>query len=527
MKADDVAALLPYLTPAERAEVEAILASDKALWRAQPGPQTAVLQSDADIIGFGGSAGGGKSDLLCGTVLTEHSRSVLFRREKAQTERVIQRITELRGASDGLNSQKGIWQLGGGRLLELAGLDNPGDERRWQGRDHDLKGYDEVTEMREDQVRFTMGWNRTNNPQQRCRVLMTFNPPTTSEGRWVIRFFAPWLDSKHPNPAKPGELRWFTTIGKDQDFEVPDGRPFVLGDDDKRNYDFDPKAYRGARATLVIQPKSRTFIPSRVTDNPYYMTTGYIATLQSLPEPLRSQMLNGDFNAGVEDDPWQLIPTAWIDAAMERWKARDKKGEMDSLGCDVAAGGNDNTVLSPRHGTWFDSLIVEPGKATPDGPATFALIMQHRRDKAVVHIDVIGVGGSPYGMCLASGVQAVGIAGNKPSFGVAEDSALSFFNLRSELHWRMREALDPMNPDPIALPPDSGLRADLAAPLWSLSGRTIKIEGKEDIKKRIGRSPDKGDAVILALVDTPKTAMIDALMRKSAPEYDPFAALRD
>jgi hypothetical protein len=56
---------------------------------------------------------------------------------------------------------------------------------------------------------------------------MTFNPPTTSEGRWVIEFFGPWLDAKHPNPALPGELRWFTTIaGKDQ--EVTDTRPFVL-----------------------------------------------------------------------------------------------------------------------------------------------------------------------------------------------------------------------------------------------------------------------------------------------------------
>ena len=35
-----------------------------------------------------------------------------------------------------------------------------------------------------------------------------------------------------------------------------------------------------------------------------------MATLQSLPEPLRSQMLYGDFNAGTEDDSMQVIPTA-------------------------------------------------------------------------------------------------------------------------------------------------------------------------------------------------------------------------
>jgi hypothetical protein len=57
--------------------------------------------------------------------------------------------------------------------------------------------------MREAQVRFIMGWMRTDDEAVRSQVLMTFNPPTTSEGRWVIEFFAPWLDAKHPNPARP------------------------------------------------------------------------------------------------------------------------------------------------------------------------------------------------------------------------------------------------------------------------------------------------------------------------------------
>jgi hypothetical protein len=70
--------------------------------------------------------------------------------------------------------------------------------------------------MREHQARFVIGWNRSSNAKQRTRGLMTFNPPTTIEGRWVIEFFGPWLNDMHPNPAKPGELRWFTTIaGKD------------------------------------------------------------------------------------------------------------------------------------------------------------------------------------------------------------------------------------------------------------------------------------------------------------------------
>lgn len=527
MRADTLAALLPYLTPSERAEVEAIQAADTAVWRAQPGPQLQVLSSDADIIGFGGSAGGGKSDLLCGMVLTEHTRSVIFRREKAQTERIAQRLTELLGSTAGYNSQKGIWQLGGGALLELAGLDNPGDERRWQGRDHDLKAYDEVTEMREDQVRFTMGWARTSDRNQRVRVLMTFNPPTTVEGRWVIKFFAPWLDDKHVNRAEPGELRWFTTIGDDKDYEVPDGRPFVL-DGAERIYDFDPAAYRGARATRIIKPRSRTFIPSRVTDNPYYMATDYIATLQTMPEPLRSQMLNGDFAAGVEDDPWQLIPTAWVDAAMDRWRPRDQMqrpvGPMDSIGADVAAGGRDKEVLSRRHGHWFDDLIVQNGEAQPDGAMTGSRVIAIRRDQAVVHVDVVGPGGPTHGFLSANNIQSVGVNGADRSLRRSIDGALPFFNLRSDIWWGMREALDPARSEPCYLPDDTALRADLTAPKWSYQAGGIRVESKIETKKRLGRSPDRGDAVVYANITTMKLALHRKLVA-AVTEYDRYKDL--
>lgn len=79
------------------------------------------------------------------------------------------------------------------------------DERKYQGRPHDLLVFDETTDFLVAQVRFLLGWLRSTVPGQRCQALMTFNPPTNAEGRWVIDFFAPWLDKKFPRPAKPGE----------------------------------------------------------------------------------------------------------------------------------------------------------------------------------------------------------------------------------------------------------------------------------------------------------------------------------
>lgn len=526
--------LLPHMTPAERAEVEAIVAADlrKVPWRPLPGPQFAAYHSKADILGYGGSAGGGKTDLIAGLTRMEHERSLIVRREKAQTEGFVQRMTEIVGTTDGYNSQKGAWKLPGGRLCELAGLDNPGDERRWQGRPHDLKAFDEVTEQREAQVRFVMGWNRTSTPGQRSRVLMTFNPPTTNEGRWVIDFFGPWLDKNHIlYPTAPGDLRWVAMLpdgqGGSRDTWVDsDGKPlspdpFVLVDG-RIVYDFDAAAYR---LEDIVYPKSRTFIPARVTDNPYYVGTGYMTTLQALPEPLRSQMLYGDFNAGVKDDPWQVIPTQWVEAAQARWRQPDRLAPMDSLGVDVARGGADNTILARRHGMWFDRPLVYPGRDTPDGPTVAGLVIAALRDQAPIHLDVIGVGASPYDF-LVQTHQIVGVNVSEAARGTDKSGRLRFFNLRSELWWRMREALDPANNTGIALPPDKRVLADLTAPTWSMSGAMIKVASREDIIKKLGRSPDYGSAYVLALMDTPKRFNEDAgRQARQRLDYDPYARI--
>lgn len=515
----EIAELLRYATPEEIAELDAILAVETDIWEPLPGPQSMAFESEADITGYGGAAGGGKTDLLAGLVLTKHKRSLIIRREKAQTEGVIQRLEEIIGHKDGFNSQKAIWRLSDDQLVEFGGLDNPGDERRWQGRAHDLKAFDEVTEQREAQVRFVMGWMRTRDTKVRARVIMTFNPPTTTEGRWVIRFFAPWLQKGHPNPAKPGELRWFTTKGEDQDFEVPDGRPFVFGENGELVYDYDP---RHTPAEKIVRPKSRTFIPARLTDNPYYMATGYMSTLQSLPEPLRSQMLNGDFSAGVKEDPWQVIPTKWIEIAQARWKAKDVKPTMDSLGVDVARGGDDNTVISARHGWWFDELSELQGEDTINGPQVAGQVIGRKRDNAPIHIDVIGVGASPYDFLREAKQQTIGVHSAERTNAVDKSGRLGFFNMRSWFWWNMRELLDPNANNGIALPPDEKLAAELAAPTWCLSGGKIKVESREEIVKRVGRSPDRATAVCLAAMETPKE---DEFEVRKPTYHDPLRAM--
>jgi hypothetical protein len=539
MNASEVRAMWPHLTASERAEVERIIAADlqAAPWRPQPGPQSAAYWSDADVLGFGGSAGGGKTDLICGLASTVHHRSLVVRREKAQTEGIVQRLTEILNSTDGYSSQKGAWHLPGGKLMEFGGLDNPGDERRYQGRAHDLKCIDEATECREAQVRYVIGWNRTARSDVKPRVLLTFNPPTTSEGRWVLSYFAPWLDKKHPGErAASGELRHVAMTpaadGNFRDTWMPDGRQFVLSNG-VVEYNFDPADFRPED---IITPKTRCFIASRMSDNAFYAMSGYASTLQALPEPLRSQMLYGDFDAGVSDDEWQAIPTAWIEAAQARWKPRRPRGEMLQMGMDVARGGRDATVVAMRHRDneaghdwWFDELRSAPGKETPDGDEAASVALIARRDDAPINVDALGIGASAYDS-LRRALPFGGVTGvvvNESATGKDRSGRLAFVNKRAQLVWALRDLMDPAADTGIALPPDPALLQELCAFRFKMPTGKIQVNSRDEIIGLIGRSPDRATAVKLAAMETPKTSKLKALGGQDAArktlEYDPYA----
>ena len=454
------------------------------MWIPLIGPQTEAKNNQADEIFYGGSAGGGKTDLLIGLATTEHEMSIIYRREGTQLLGIINRMTKLLGGRDGYNGQDRIWRIPG-RQIEFGACPHVGDEIKYQGRPHDLKGFDEITHFQESQYLFLCGWKRSDNPGVRQRIVATGNPPTDSDGEWVNRRWGAWLDPLHPNPAQPGELRWYAMIDG-VDTEVADGTSFEHDGE-------------------TIEPMSRTFIPSKVEDNPYLMSTGYKRTLQALPEPLRSQMLHGDFTAGKEDNPFQVIPTEWVEAAMDRWTEDGRVTEQDSVGVDVARGGKDQTVIGTRHGAWVAPLVAYPGEFTPNGGTVASLVFKERRDMAPVHVDVIGVGSSVYDRLEDNGIQVVGVNGAEKSYNTDKTGKLSFFNKRAEIYWFVREALDPDENHFIALPPDPEMKADLCAPRWKLAaGNKIQVESKDDIISRIGRSPDKGDCIAYTMMVTEK-----------------------
>lgn len=443
-------------------------------WTPLPGPQTLAMESRAHFIGYGGAAGGGKTDLALGLAALKHRRSVIFRRVFPSVRGIIERSREIfargvdRHARDSYNEQLHLWRLADGRMIEFGSLQYDADKKKQQGQARDFMAFDEATEFPESIVRFVSAWCRTTRDDVIPQVLLTFNPPTDEDGQWVVSFFAPWLDPEYPGVrAQPGELRWFTTDGG-RDVEVPEGTP-------------------GA--------KSRTFIPASLSDNPHLAATGYGDTIAALPEPLRS-ILMGDFAAGRQEDPWKVIPAPWVRAAQARPRPA-APGPLTALGVDVARGGADQTTIARLRGAVFEPLSAYPGSSTPSGPGVGALVLQQHAEGAIVGIDVVGVGASVYDH-LAGSVPSQAISAGAGCDATDKSGRLRFANVRAAMWWAFREALDPETGDGVILPDDPELRADLCAPRFSVRAGRILVESKDEVRKRIGRSTDRADAVLMA-----------------------------
>jgi hypothetical protein len=140
---------------------------------------------------------------------------------------------------------------------------------------------------------------------------------------------------------------------------------------------------------------------------------------------------------------------------------------------------------------------------------TAGLIMAAQRETgaSTVKVDEIGIGAGVVDRLRELKCPAVGV--NVASAPVEPER---FTNLRTELWWNLRELLNPnprANPNPIALPPDDELLVDLTNVKYRLDSRgRMQLESKDEIKKRLGRSPDRGDAVVLAFAPSTRQDLV-------------------
>lgn len=213
--------------------------------------------------------------------------------------------------------------------------------------------------------------------------------------------------------------------------------------------------------------------------------------------PIYQVRVLGDFPSQAEN---AVIALSQLEAALARW-TREAPAKTDALtiGVDVARYGDDDTVILPVRGSYaYPPTVVR----SMDGPQVAGRVLEVARAlvdgaaKCRVNVDAIGVGSSVYDALrhnesIRHWVQVVGVNSSSKS-----DDPDKYANLRAQLHFAARDWLR----DGGAVPKDAKLEAELIAPTYSFDERgRIKVESKDDIKERLRRSPDRADALMLAV----------------------------
>jgi hypothetical protein len=205
------------------------------------------------------------------------------------------------------------------------------------------------------------------------------------------------------------------------------------------------------------------------------------------------------------DDLARAIPLAWLRAAQARAvKNSHAKRKITGVGIDVSGreGGvdADKTAIGACAEVRFTTPITMPGSITIDGPAIAGASVRYLADNPVVAVDLTGGWGGDVLTTLTKHMKqtAYGVNFAKASKMIARRGAFTMRNMRAALYWAFREALDPEHGDGIELDVDEETIEDLAAASFEVTPTGILIEEKDQIRKRLKRSPDKGDAVLLA-----------------------------
>lgn len=198
-----------------------------------------------------------------------------------------------------------------------------------------------------------------------------------------------------------------------------------------------------------------------------------------------------------------LIPLSWINAAQTRWREWKANGSPEPAGrtiwsCDVARFGKDKTAIAERKG----HVVYNVESFAKLDTATVADICRDRvrsRLQSTIVVDADGLGGPLVDFLRRDGISVFAYSGAERTNKRDRSGKQRFKNTRSAAYWNMRELLDPAFDSHWCLPDVPGLAADLAAPKWpDTTGNVIQVEEKANFAKRLNRSPDIGDAIVMS-----------------------------
>jgi predicted phage terminase large subunit-like protein len=252
--------------------------------RPQKGPQEKFLSNSANIVVYGGAAGGGKTFALlleCLRWIHEPTfTAVIFRRTSTQVRNsgglwdTSLTIYPLVGGTP--RESRLEWIFPSGAKISFANMEYDKDRFNWQGSQIPLIGFDELTHFTWSQFMYMFSRNRSVSGIP-SYIRATTNPDPDSWLRNVIRW---WIDEEtgYAIPERSGKVRWF----------VVENDKIIWADSKAELIEVDSERL----------PKSFSFVASTVYDNKILLQRdpGYLASLKALSRFEREQLLMGNWN---------------------------------------------------------------------------------------------------------------------------------------------------------------------------------------------------------------------------------------
>lgn len=318
-------------------------------WRPIPGPQTRFLGLRCFEALYGGAAGGGKSDALLVDAIRGVGRgyginyaALLLRREFPDLEMSLMRrahtlYPRIGGTWQG---QKKTWTFPQGETVRFGHAQYELDVHQYQGAEFQFVGFDELTSFAEYQYKYLISRLRSSCGIP-CRLRGATNPGGIGH-EWVFRRFAPWLDRDSELKAEPGEVIYFARNGDGVEQRVARDFPGCLG---------------------------RTFVPARLSDNPFLANDGvYSRSLDELDPVTRARLKLGD---------WLAKPAAG---------AYFKRGWFRF---------DDTSPAGVRRIRYWDRAATEPHETNRDPDWTVGIRACIDTDKRIYVEDVVRLRGNP------------------------------------------------------------------------------------------------------------------------------------